>query len=290
MEKTVICEGISKHYREFTLDHVNLEVPAGRILGIIGPNGAGKTTTLKMLMNIVKPDEGIIEILGMHYPQDERAIKNAIGYVGEEQYFYEDRTVAWTGRFVSHFFGQWDENEFDRLLMRFGISRTKRVKTLSKGMRVKLALAIALSHHPRLIILDEPTSGLDPVVRRELLVLLKERSLENEDLSIIISSHITEDLERIADLVHYMVNGRIVLADDKDTLLDEWKKLHFKAEKADESMLAGLRNIERNMFGISGVTSQFNAFRAAHQEAIRAGDVRVENIRLDDILLSLLER
>ncbi|NSW52832.1 MAG: ABC transporter ATP-binding protein [Anaerolineae bacterium] len=290
MENLVICNGIGKHYREFTLGPLDLVVPAGRILGIIGPNGAGKTTTLKMLMNMVKPDDGRIEILGKHYPRDERAIKNAIGYVGEEQFFYEDRTVAWTGRFVSHFFTAWNENEFDQLLMRFGISRTKKVKTLSKGMRVKLALAVALSHRPQLIILDEPTSGLDPVIRRELLVILKERSLADENLSIIISSHITDDLERIADLVYYMINGRIVLADDKDTLLDEWKKLHFKAEKADEAMLAGLRNIERNLFGISGMTSQYNAFRAAHAEAIRAGDVRVENVRLDDILIALMER
>lgn len=290
MENLVICNGIVKHYREFTLGPLDLVVPAGRILGIIGPNGAGKTTTLKMLMNMVKPDDGSVEILGMHYPRDERAIKNAIGYVGEEQFFYEDRTVAWTGRFVSHFFSEWDENEFDQLLMRFGISRTKKVKTLSRGMRVKLALAIALSHHPRLIILDEPTSGLDPVIRRELLVILKERSLADENLSIIISSHITDDLERIADLVHYMINGQVVLAEDKDTLLDEWKKLHFKTEKVDETMLAGLRNIERNLFGISGVTSQYNAFRTAYAEAIRTGDVRVESVRLDDILISLMER
>jgi ABC-2 type transport system ATP-binding protein len=290
MDNLVICQGISKHYKEFTLNAIDLVVPAGRILGIIGPNGAGKTTTLKMLMNIVKPDAGSIEILGMRYPRDERAIKNAIGYVGEEQFFYEDRTVAWTGRFVAHFFTDWDENEFDKLLMRFAISRSKRVKTLSKGMRVKLALAIALSHHPKLIILDEPTSGLDPVIRRELLVILKERSLANESLSIIISSHITDDLERIADQVCYMINGQVALTGDKDTLLDEWKKLHFKTEKADEAMLSGLRNVERNMFGISGITRQYNTFRAAHTEAIRAGDVRVENVRLDDILISLMER
>lgn len=290
MEQMVVLKGVTKRYKEFTLHGIDLDIPVGQIIGIIGPNGAGKTTTLQLMMNMIKLDGGEITIFGQQYPQDEKAIKNRIGYVGEVQYFYEDRTVGWTGKFVSRFYTGWNENEFDALLMRFGLSRTKKVKALSKGMRVKLAFAVALAHHPKLIILDEPTSGLDPVVRREVLELLKERRLRDEELSIIISSHITDDLERIADVVHYMLNGEIALSGEKDLLLDTWKKVHFKADTVTEDMLTGLRNVERNMFGVSGVTNEFRQFKAHYIDAIQSGDIRVENIRLDDILISLLEK
>ena len=288
MENLASLKGVTKQYKEFTLNHINLEIPAGQIVGIIGPNGAGKTTTLQIMMNMISHDEGELSIFGMTYPKDEKAIKNLIGYVGEVQHFYEDRTVGWTGKFVSHFYTAWDENQFNTMLMKFGLSRTKKVKALSKGMRVKLALAIALSHHPKLIILDEPTSGLDPVVRRELLELLKERSLKDEELGILISSHITDDLERIADTIHYMIAGDIVLSGEKDLLLDEWKRVHFQSETMTEEMLEGLRNIERNMFGVSGITNQFPVFQQKYADEIQRGEIRVENIRLDDILLSLL--
>lgn len=290
MKSSAILKGVTKRYREFTLNQIDLEVPAGQIVGIIGPNGAGKTTTLQLMMNMIKRDGGEISIFGMKYPEDEKAIKNKIGYVGEVQYFYEDRTVGWMGKFASHFYSGWNENEWNTLLMRFGLSRTKKVKNLSKGMRVKLAFAVALAHHPQLIILDEPTSGLDPVVRREVLELLKERSLNDEKLSIIISSHITDDLERIADTVHYMIEGEIALSGEKDILLDTWKKVHFKADIVTDEMLSGLRNVERNMFGVSGITNQFAEFQKKFSANIHQGDIRIENIRLDDILISLLEK
>lgn len=290
MENTAVLSGLTKKYKEFRLNHIDMEIPSGQIVGIIGPNGAGKTTTLQLMMNMIKLDGGELTIFGMQYPHDEKEIKDQIGYVGEVQYFYEDRTVGWTGKFVSRFYTAWNENQFDALLMRFSLSRTKKVKALSKGMRVKLALAIALAHNPRLIILDEPTSGLDPVVRREVLELLKERSLNDEKLSILISSHITDDLERIADTIYYMIAGEIVLTGEKDILLDTWKKVHFKAETVTNDMTAGLRNIERNMFGVSGVTNHFPDFKKQYGEAIQRGDVRIESIRLDDILISLMEK
>jgi len=282
-------EKVTKRYSEFTLDHIDLKIEPGRIVGIIGPNGAGKTTTLKLMMNIIKPNSGSITMLGRQYPTEEREIKNKIGYVGEEQYFYEDRTVSWTGRFVSRFYTEWDENRFNQLLMQFQISRTKKVKALSNGMRVKLSLAIALSHHASLILLDEPTAGLDPVVRREVLTMLKNSSLDDPELGIVISSHITDDLERIADTIHYMINGKIALTDEKDILLDNWKKLHFRTDSVDETVLTNLYNIERNQFGCSGITNQYQTFRQTHAEGIAKDTIRVENVHLDDILLSLLE-
>jgi len=164
---------LRKEYREFVLDDISLDVPRGYIMGIIGPNGAGKSTTIKIIMNLVRADGGEVDVFGLTHQKNEKEIKNRIGYVGEEQYFYDSKSVAWTGRFVSQYYREWDENRFGKLLNEFQISRTKKVRELSKGMRVKLSLAIALSHNPELVILDEPTAGLDPVVRRELLETLR---------------------------------------------------------------------------------------------------------------------
>jgi ABC-2 type transport system ATP-binding protein len=290
MDFLIEMNDITKNYREFTLDKLSISLNKGYIYGLIGPNGAGKTTTIKILMNIINPDGGDFSILGMKYPKDEKAIKNKIGYVGEEQYFYEDRTVNWTGKFVSKFFKEWDENYFGNLLMRFKISRSKKIRELSKGMRVKLSLAIALSHNPDIILLDEPTSGLDPVIRREILDLLRDLIIENPEKSVLLSSHITDDLERIADYISYMIDGKIVLASEKDRLLSDWKKIHLKNEAMDEEIKKGLTGIEVNAFGSSGITDRYEDMRETLAAGIKSGDIKVENLNLDDILITLMEK
>jgi ABC-2 type transport system ATP-binding protein len=173
MNNIVEIDNLRKAYKGFILDKISLNIPKGSILGLIGPNGAGKTTTIKILMDMIQPQSGTAHILGMDHRKDRKYLRNRVGYVGEEQYFYGDKTVAWTGKFVSGFFDNWDTNMFQKLLTDFAISRTKKTKELSKGMKVKLSLAIALSHNPELMILDEPTAGLDPVVRRDVLELLR---------------------------------------------------------------------------------------------------------------------
>jgi ABC-2 type transport system ATP-binding protein len=164
MSKAVEIIDLKKSYKKFQLDTVSMELPQGYILGLIGPNGAGKTTTLKIMMDMVRADSGRIRIFDLDHRKHSKEIKHRVGYVGEEPYFYGDKTVSWTGKWISEFYGSWDLNHFEKLLLDFGISRTKKTGQLSKGMKVKLSLALALSHRPELLILDEPTAGLDPQV------------------------------------------------------------------------------------------------------------------------------
>jgi len=288
MESVLEARNLVKIYSEFRLDNVSLSVPKGSIKGVIGPNGAGKTTTIRILMNLIRADGGEVSLFGLGYRDKEKEIKNRIGYVGEEQYFYPNKTVGWTGRFVAQYFKRWDENLFDSLLMRFGISRTKKTKDLSKGMKVKLSFTIALAHHPELLILDEPTSGLDPVVRRELLDLLKD-SCREEGKSVLISSHITDDLTRIADYVTFMHQGRIVLEAEKDDLLANWKRIHYKTGALGENLLSQLVQVEHHMFGSSGIAKNYQALRPSLAEGVAREDVKVENVTLDDVLITFVK-
>jgi ABC-2 type transport system ATP-binding protein len=288
MESVLDARNLVKIYREFRLDNVSLSLPKGSIKGVIGPNGAGKTTTIRILMNQTRADGGEVSLFGLAYPSKEKEIKNRVGYVGEEQYFYPNKTVGWTGCFVARYFKRWDENLFDNLLMRFGISRSKKTKDLSKGMRVKLSFAIALAHHPELLILDEPTSGLDPVIRRELLDLLKDFCRE-EGKSVLISSHITDDLARIADYVTFMHQGRIVLEAEKDDLLANWKRIHYKKGALGDNLCSQLVGVEHHMFGSSGIAKNYQALRDSLADGVAGGDVKVENVTLDDVLITFVK-
>jgi len=288
METILNAQDLCKRYKEFTLDDVSLTVPAGYIKGIIGPNGAGKTTTIKILMNLLRADGGEVEIFGLNYRENEKEIKDRIGYVGEEQFFYLTKTVGWTGKFVAQYYSRWDENLFDRLLMEFKISRTKKTRELSRGMKVKLSFALALAHHPDLLILDEPTSGLDPVIRRELLDFLKKVCAE-EGKSVLISSHITDDLARIADYITFMNEGRIIFEEEKDELLASWKRIHFKPGAVPAERVKDLTHVEDHMFGSVGVTRDYQKIKSELADGIARGDIKVENVNLDDILITFVK-
>lgn len=257
-------------------------------MGLVGPNGAGKSTTIKAIMNLINYDSGEIKIFGLDYKNSEEEIKNRIGYVGEEQYFYEDMSVKWMEQFISQHYRQWDRDKFYSLLERFNVSPTKKVKELSKGMRVKLSLALALAHNPELIILDEPTSGLDPVIRNEILQILLE-IIQDENKSVLFSTHITEDIEKIADYVTYLIDGRIVLSAPKDELLEQWKTIHIKNGYEVSEISSRLIGVERNYFGITGVTDRYEDMKNIIKPYIEKDIIRVENTSIDQILISLVK-
>lgn len=207
-----------KHYEDFQLDHINLTVPAGAIVGLIGENGAGKSTTIKAVMNLIHKDSGDITIYGQHLEDDPQKLKEEISVVFDDIHFNKNFTANEIAAICRSIYKNWDDSRWNELMERFGLPITKKVKDFSKGMRVKLNLAIALSHHARLLLLDEPTSGLDPVMRDDILDMFLE-FMQDESHAILISSHITSDLEKIADYIAFIHQGRMVFCEDKDALL-----------------------------------------------------------------------
>ena len=212
--------GVEKHYPGFTLGPIDLMVPNGCIVGLVGENGAGKTTLLKLLTGVNPADAGSIALLGR--APDSPAGRADLGVVFDDAYFYESLTAKQIGKSMAGIFGsRWDSAEYLRLLKQFGLEDIKPVKAYSRGMRMKLNLATALAHHPLLLVLDEATSGLDPVVRGEMLDLFLD-FIQDENHSILISSHITGDLEQVADSIAYLHQGKLLFQEDKDTLLSEY--------------------------------------------------------------------
>lgn len=285
MDNIVEASNLKKRYKGFFLDIISFSVPKGSIMGLIGPNGAGKTTTIKILMNMVRANSGAVKIFGLDHIENEKAIKNRIGYVGEDQYFYGDKTVAWTGNFVSSFFDQWDKNKFQKFITDFAISRTKKINELSKGMKVKFSLALALSHNPDLILLDEPTAGLDPIIRREVLEILRGLTVD-EDKSVIISSHITDDISRIADYATFLIEGKIKISGAKDEILSHWKRIHYKDGALDKNIFDTLKSRKKHMFGQSGVTDSYLELKDSLAKGLADETVKLENVSLDDILIA----
>ena len=223
-ENAIEINGLTKKYDGFTLDSISFAVPKGCIMGFIGQNGAGKTTTIQALLNIIKTDDGTINMLGMDHIKDEYAIKEQIAAVFDELPFHESFTANQVNTIFSY-------------LDRFSLPRKKKIAKFSKGMKMKLQIATALSHEAKLLIMDEATTGLDPVVRNEILDIFREY-IQDEDHSVLMSSHITSDLEKIADCVTFIDRGKILLTGFKDEILE--RHAVMKCTKEDfESIPAG---------------------------------------------------
>ncbi len=221
MNSVLEIRNLRKEYEGFALKDVTFSIPQGYIMGLIGPNGAGKTTIIKLILNLVKKNGGEVRLFGMDHLADEVAIKSRIGFVHDAPLFYEFLSLAQIKRIIARFYRQWDDAVFARFAAEFELPLKKRFKELSRGTKMKFALALALSHHADFIIMDEPTSGLDPVFRRELLEKLAEL-LQDERKSILFSTHITSDLERIADYITFLNQGEIVFSSSKDEILESW--------------------------------------------------------------------
>ena len=214
-------DNLSKDLDNFSLKNISFTLEEGFIMGLIGPNGAGKSTLIKMILNLLKSDKGTIDIFGTNYKENEIFIKDNIGFVLDDFYFYEDLKVKDYKKIMKGFYSNFDNNLFDNYLLKFKINKNKRIRTLSKGEKMKVMLSGALSHKAKLLIFDEATAGLDYISRKELFKIFKE-IIEEGDKSIIFSTHITSDLEGLADYITFINNGEIVFSKDIENIKETY--------------------------------------------------------------------
>lgn len=214
--------GLRKIYPDFTLDNISFTLPAGAIMGLVGENGAGKSTTIKLIMDAIQPDSGFVSVFGKSNQTKEfTQMKQDIGVVLDEAYFPEVLSARDLNKVMQATYSRWDQAVYKGYIQRFHLPEEKQIKDYSRGMKMKLAIAAALSHHPKLLILDEATSGLDPMVRDEILDVFNDFT-RDETHSILLSSHIISDLEKICDYITFLHKGKLVLSEEKDVLLDSY--------------------------------------------------------------------
>lgn len=223
-------KNVSKSFPDFCLDDLTLMLPGGCIMGLIGQNGAGKTTTIKLMLDMLQLDGGSITVLGMDHKQHARLIKEDVGVVLDEVGIPACLTPKQVGRIMQHTYKRWDMQRYAALLQRLSLPENKPFSDFSRGMKMKLGIAVAMSHGAKLLILDEPTGGLDPVVRDQVVEMFYEFTRE-EDHSILISSHIVSDLERLCDYVAFLHRGKLLLCEEKDALLDAYCCVRGSAEQ-----------------------------------------------------------
>jgi ABC-2 type transport system ATP-binding protein len=245
-------KNLSKKYDDFALDNVNITLPKGSIMGFIGENGAGKSTTIKLILNLIHRDSGKISIFGWDNIEYENKIKEDIGVVFEENNLPENMTITDVSIVMRNIYKNWDSKVFNSFMKEFSLPVKKTIKEFSRGMKMKLSIAVALSHHAKLLILDEATSGLDPIIREEILDMFLE-FIQDEEHSIFASSHIISDLEKVADYITFIHKGRILFSESKDNLLCKYGVLKCRAsefEIIDKSIVAGYR---KSKFGVEAL-------------------------------------
>ncbi|MFA7561288.1 MAG: ABC transporter ATP-binding protein [Candidatus Izemoplasmatales bacterium] len=271
---SIEIKNLTKKYKTFTLDNINLSIPKGYIMGFIGENGAGKTTTIKTMLNISKRDEGQIKILGKDIDLNEVEIKTKIGYVSGD-IFYPKKTIKEITKYYKRFYKDWDEPIYQSYLSQFNLDSNKKIDELSKGMQLKYLITLALSHHAELLILDEPTSGLDPVARDNLLELF-QTIIENEDTTILFSTHITSDLEKCADYITFIKDGRIIESCSKDDLIDAYRYV-TGSESELEQMKSRLISYKVHAFGFNGLIMT--------SDCLKTDTAKIGQPTLDDIMI-----
>ncbi|MEG1126404.1 MAG: ABC transporter ATP-binding protein [Oscillospiraceae bacterium] len=277
MNNSIEINSITKAYKDFVLDNVSFNVPYGSIMGFIGENGAGKTTTIKAILNIIRINSGSITVFGKDIKANAKDINKDIGTVLDGSFFYEGMEARDIAPVMRRLYKTWDDKYFAQLLSRFSLPANKIIKEYSKGMKMKLNLATALAHKPKLLILDEATSGLDPVVRNEMLDIFLE-FIQEEEHSILMSSHITTDLEKIADYITFLHEGKVVFSKSKDDIMENYAVVKCSVDKADalpHELIMGRRS---SQFGCELLVSDKTALRR------KEPDIIIDHASLDDIM------
>ncbi len=245
-------KNLTKTFPGFTLENLSLMLPSGCIMGLIGENGAGKSTTIKLILDILHKDSGTITILGRDNQDNIQITKEDVGVVMDEVGIPDCLTTKQVGKVMKHTFRNWDDAEYERLLEKLSLPDNKPFKDFSRGMKMKLGIAIAMSHGSKLLLLDEATSGLDPVVRDEVVEMFSDFT-RDESHSILISSHIVSDLERLCDYVAFLHKGKLLLCEEKDQLLAQYGIIHCTAEQLKELDPEAIRYKKENPYGVEAI-------------------------------------
>ena len=271
---------INKSFGDFAIRDLCLEVPSGTICGLVGENGAGKSTTIRLLMGALRPDSGSARVLGTDVSSPEfRAVKEDIGVVLDEAYFPESLNAVQVGKIMAGTYRRWDQGLYDGYLKRFDLPSSKQFKDFSRGMRMKLAIAVALSHQPKLLVLDEATAGLDPIVRDEVLDIFNEFTRE-EDHSILISSHILSDLEKLCDYIAFIHKGDLLFCQEKDRLLEEYGIFEDSRENLDCLQPEAI---------VAREESRYGGVRALIKRDLAPAGFRLEKPTVEDVVLFLVK-
>ncbi|MEG1415979.1 MAG: ABC transporter ATP-binding protein [Clostridium sp.] len=274
---------VSKSYGDFNLNNISFTLPEGYIMGFIGANGAGKTTTLKLIMNLVNKDSGNIKVFGLDNIKDEVQIKEQIGFVYDGSYYLEHLRLKEIKNIIAPFYKNFSDEKFKDYLTTFNLNENKRLRELSQGNKMKFSSALALSHNAKLLIMDEPTSGLDPVFRDEYLDILRS-IISDEKKSILFSTHITSDLEKIADYITFIDKGNLILSEEKDLLLDNYRLIKGNKDSCDESnydLIIGKRDSSYNFEGL---------IKTSHSKEFLSDNFLIERPSLENIMLHMVRR
>jgi ABC-2 type transport system ATP-binding protein len=277
MKNAIEVSGLTKRYKNFLLDDVSFSVPEGFVCGFIGENGAGKTTTLKLMLGMAMKNGGEVSLLGK--PAGDASLKEDLGVLLEQPYFQEDWTPRDVEKALRPFYRGWDGVAYDGYLRRFSIDPAQKYKTLSRGTKMKLGIAAALSHDARLLLLDEPTSGLDPVARDEVIDLLRDY-MAGEDRTVFFSSHITSDIEKIADYLVYIHGGKIMYGGEKDGLLERYCLIRGGKDDLPPAKRANVIGLREHFGGFEGMIelSDVGGFPP---------EVVTEKVSLEDVMVYL---
>ena len=277
MDNILEVRNLTKQYADFTLDHVSFSIPKGTIMGLIGENGAGKSTTINAILDLIHKDDGTVTFWGQEL-SSAKQLKEDIGVVFDGINFYETLTAAKVGKISQTAYKQWDDRLYREYLNRFQLPTDKEIKTFSKGMKMKLCIAVALSHRPKLLILDEATSGLDPVMRDDILDVFLE-FVQDEEHSIMISSHITKDLEKVADTITFIHQGKVLFCKAKDELLYHYGIIRCGAAIFDEIDKSEILAYRKEDYQWNVLVADKEKARRRYKNAV------VDDAAIDDILL-----
>ncbi len=278
MQNILEVKNLSKKYKGFELKNVSFNLQKGMIMGLIGENGAGKTTTIKAILNIINSDDGNIKIFNLEMKENEKQIKEDIGVVLDDSFLSDYLNAIDINKVMKNIYQRWDENLYFKYIEEFKLPKDKIIKEYSSGMKMKLKITVALSHNPKLLILDEPTSGLDPIARNEILDILQE-FIQDEEKAVLVSSHITSDLEHIADYITFISNGKIIFTKTRDELIDNYGIVKCSKEEFKKIKPKDFIKYKKNKYEYEILIENKNEFKKKYKIDV------IDKATIEDIMI-----